>query len=178
VLYLRTETIIPQSLPNVRLQKKMQQWNVDSNIGLTDHEISCENPRSWSQGFGIIHCSKVRSGCRCQDDPSGSDTTSTIVSKSIINMVCSNIPWPGFSAVMQMVQINIKWYAHYGQQPLDTIPYNEIMNDNITLKAQATVSRYLSSCSIWPWPDRCWSDSNDRNGFIEPFTKSCRWNMR
>ncbi|MDF2713755.1 MAG: FeS assembly protein SufB, partial [Paenibacillus sp.] len=56
----------------------------------------------------------------------------------------------------------------------DTIPYNEIMNDNITLEHEATVSK-VSEDQLFYLMSRGLSEAEATQmivmGFIEPFTK-------
>ena len=63
----------------------------------------------------------------------------------------------------------------------DTIPYNEVFNDNISLEHEAKVSK-VSEEQLFYLMSRGISEEEATEmivmGFIEPFTKNYQWNMR
>lgn len=106
------------------------------------------------------------------------DTTSTIVSKSI-SKHGGKVTYRGlasFGRNSQGSKANIKCDTLImdNQSTSDTIPYNEIMNDNITLEHEATVSK-VSEDQLFYLMSRGLSEAEATQmivmGFIEPFTK-------
>lgn len=106
------------------------------------------------------------------------DTTSTIVSKSI-SKHGGKVTYRGlasFGRQAEGAKSNIKCDTLImdNLSTSDTIPYNEIMNDNITLEHEATVSK-VSEDQLFYLMSRGLTDAEATQmivmGFIEPFTK-------
>ncbi|WP_240416257.1 Fe-S cluster assembly protein SufB [Paenibacillus periandrae] len=106
------------------------------------------------------------------------DTTSTIVSKSI-SKHGGKVTYRGlasFGRNSQGSKANIKCDTLImdKESTSDTIPYNEIMNDNITLEHEATVSK-VSEDQLFYLMSRGLTEAEATQmivmGFIEPFTK-------
>ncbi len=106
------------------------------------------------------------------------DTSSTIVSKSI-SKHGGKVTYRGlasFGRNAEGAKANIKCDTLIldNESTSDTIPYNEIMNDNITLEHEATVSK-VSEDQLFYLMSRGLSDADATQmivmGFIEPFTK-------
>jgi Fe-S cluster assembly protein SufB len=106
------------------------------------------------------------------------DTTSTIVSKSI-SKHGGKVTYRGlasFGRNSQGSKANIKCDTLImdKQSTSDTIPYNEIMNDNITLEHEATVSK-VSEDQLFYLMSRGLTEAEATQmivmGFIEPFTR-------
>ncbi|MBO9599007.1 MAG: Fe-S cluster assembly protein SufB [Cohnella sp.] len=106
------------------------------------------------------------------------DTTSTIVSKSI-SKHGGKVTYRGiasFGRQAEGAKANIKCDTLIldNQSTSDTIPYNEIMNDNIVLEHEATVSK-VSEDQLFYLMSRGMSEAEATQmivmGFIEPFTK-------
>ncbi|OAB43837.1 Fe-S cluster assembly protein SufB [Paenibacillus antarcticus] len=106
------------------------------------------------------------------------DTTSTIVSKSI-SKHGGKVTYRGlasFGRQAEGAKSNIKCDTLIldNESTSDTIPYNEIMNDNITLEHEATVSK-VSEDQLFYLMSRGLTDAEATQmivmGFIEPFTK-------
>lgn len=106
------------------------------------------------------------------------DTTSTIVSKSI-SKHGGKVTYRGlasFGRQAQGAKSNIKCDTLIldNQSTSDTIPYNEIMNDDITLEHEATVSK-VSEDQLFYLMSRGLTEAEATQmivmGFIEPFTK-------
>jgi len=106
------------------------------------------------------------------------DTTSTIVSKSI-SKHGGKVTYRGlasFGRNSEGSKANIKCDTLIldNQSTSDTIPYNEILNDNITLEHEATVSK-VSEDQLFYLMSRGLSEAEATQmivmGFIEPFTK-------
>ncbi|WP_274652329.1 Fe-S cluster assembly protein SufB [Paenibacillus humicola] len=106
------------------------------------------------------------------------DTTSTIVSKSI-SKHGGKVTYRGlasFGRNSEGSKANIKCDTLIldNQSTSDTIPYNEIMNDNITLEHEATVSK-VSEDQLFYLMSRGLTEAEATQmivmGFIEPFTK-------
>ncbi|WP_256756677.1 Fe-S cluster assembly protein SufB [Cohnella sp. WQ 127256] len=106
------------------------------------------------------------------------DTSSTIVSKSI-SKHGGKVTYRGlasFGRNAEGAKSNIKCDTLIldDQSTSDTIPYNEIMNDNITLEHEATVSK-VSEDQLFYLMSRGLTDAEATQmivmGFIEPFTK-------
>ncbi|MFK7695984.1 Fe-S cluster assembly protein SufB [Paenibacillus sp. HJGM_3] len=106
------------------------------------------------------------------------DTTSTIVSKSI-SKHGGKVTYRGlasFGRNSQGSKANVKCDTLIldNQSTSDTIPYNEIMNDNITLEHEATVSK-VSEDQLFYLMSRGLTEAEATQmivmGFIEPFTK-------
>jgi Fe-S cluster assembly protein SufB len=106
------------------------------------------------------------------------DTSSTIVSKSI-SKHGGKVTYRGlasFGRNAEGAKANIKCDTLImdDQSTSDTIPYNEIMNDNITLEHEATVSK-VSEDQLFYLMSRGLTDAEATQmivmGFIEPFTK-------
>jgi len=106
------------------------------------------------------------------------DTTSTIISKSISKQG-GKVTYRGlasFSRNADGAKSNIKCDTLIldNQSTSDTIPYNEIMNDNITLEHEATVSK-VSEDQLFYLMSRGLTEAEATQmivmGFIEPFTK-------
>lgn len=106
------------------------------------------------------------------------DTTSTIVSKSI-SKHGGKVTYRGlasFGRQAEGAKANIKCDTLIldNQSTSDTIPYNEIFNDNIVLEHEATVSK-VSEDQLFYLMSRGLSEAEATQmivmGFIEPFTK-------
>ncbi len=106
------------------------------------------------------------------------DTTSTIVSKSI-SKHGGKVTYRGlasFGRNSQGSKANIKCDTLImdKQSTSDTIPYNEILNDNIMLEHEATVSK-VSEDQLFYLMSRGLSEAEATQmivmGFIEPFTR-------
>ena len=106
------------------------------------------------------------------------DTTSTIISKSI-SKHGGKVTYRGlasFGRNSEGSKANIKCDTLImdNESTSDTIPYNEIMNDNITLEHEATVSK-VSEDQLFYLMSRGLTDAEATQmivmGFIEPFTK-------
>ncbi|MEI7026145.1 Fe-S cluster assembly protein SufB [Paenibacillus sp. y28] len=106
------------------------------------------------------------------------ETTSTIVSKSI-SKHGGKVTYRGlasFGRNSEGSKANIKCDTLIldNQSTSDTIPYNEIMNDNITLEHEATVSK-VSEDQLFYLMSRGLTEAEATQmivmGFIEPFTK-------
>jgi Fe-S cluster assembly protein SufB len=106
------------------------------------------------------------------------DTTSTIVSKSI-SKHGGKVTYRGLASFGRQAdgaKSNIKCDTLIldNQSTSDTIPYNEIMNDNIMLEHEATVSK-VSEEQLFYLMSRGLTDAEATQmiimGFIEPFTK-------
>ncbi|MFC5529357.1 Fe-S cluster assembly protein SufB [Cohnella yongneupensis] len=106
------------------------------------------------------------------------DTTSTIVSKSI-SKHGGKVTYRGlasFGRNADGAKANIKCDTLIldNESTSDTIPYNEILNDNITLEHEATVSK-VSEDQLFYLMSRGLTDAEATQmivmGFIEPFTK-------
>ncbi|MBW7452849.1 Fe-S cluster assembly protein SufB [Paenibacillus sepulcri] len=106
------------------------------------------------------------------------DTTSTIISKSI-SKHGGKVNYRGLTSLgrnSQGSKSNIKCDTLImdNESTSDTIPYNEVMNDNITLEHEATVSR-VSEEQLFYLMSRGLTDAEATQmivmGFIEPFTK-------
>lgn len=106
------------------------------------------------------------------------DTTSTIVSKSISKhggkVTYRGIASFGRNAEGAKANIKCDTLILDNQSTSDTIPYNEIMNDNIVLEHEATVSK-VSEDQLFYLMSRGMSEAEATQmivmGFIEPFTK-------
>ncbi|WEK55292.1 MAG: Fe-S cluster assembly protein SufB [Candidatus Cohnella colombiensis] len=106
------------------------------------------------------------------------DTSSTIVSKSIAKHG-GKVTYRGltsFGRNAEGAKANIKCDTLIldNKSTSDTIPYNEIMNDNITLEHEATVSK-VSEDQLFYLMSRGLTEADATQmivmGFIEPFTK-------
>jgi len=106
------------------------------------------------------------------------DTTSTIVSKSI-SKHGGKVTYRGlasFGRQAEGAKSNIKCDTLIldNESTSDTIPYNEIMNNNIILEHEATVSK-VSEDQLFYLMSRGLTDAEATQmivmGFIEPFTK-------
>ncbi|MNC16833.1 FeS cluster assembly protein SufB [compost metagenome] len=106
------------------------------------------------------------------------DTTSTIVSKSI-SKHGGKVTYRGlasFGRQAEGAKANIKCDTLIldNQSTSDTIPYNEIMNDNVILEHEATVSK-VSEEQLFYLMSRGLTEADATQmiimGFIEPFTK-------
>ena len=106
------------------------------------------------------------------------ETTSTIVSKSI-SKHGGKVTYRGlasFGRQAEGAKANIKCDTLIldNESTSDTIPYNEVMNDNITLEHEATVSK-VSEDQLFYLMSRGLSEAEATQmivmGFIEPFTK-------
>ncbi|WP_020615975.1 Fe-S cluster assembly protein SufB [Paenibacillus daejeonensis] len=106
------------------------------------------------------------------------DTTSTIVSKSI-SKHGGKVTYRGltsFGRNSEGSKANVKCDTLIldNESTSDTIPYNEILNDNITLEHEATVSK-VSEDQLFYLMSRGLSEDEATQmivmGFIEPFTK-------
>ncbi|BFH63687.1 MULTISPECIES: Fe-S cluster assembly protein SufB [Paenibacillus] len=106
------------------------------------------------------------------------DTTSTIVSKSISKhggkVTYRGIASFGRGAVGAKANVKCDTLILDNQSTSDTIPYNEVKNDNITLEHEATVSK-VSEDQLFYLMSRGLSEAEATQmivmGFIEPFTK-------
>jgi Fe-S cluster assembly protein SufB len=106
------------------------------------------------------------------------DTTSTIVSKSISKhggkVTYRGLASFGRNSEGSKSNIQCDTLILDDQSTSDTIPYNEIMNDNITLEHEATVSK-VSEDQLFYLMSRGLTQSEATQmivmGFIEPFTK-------
>ncbi|OGX68276.1 MAG: Fe-S cluster assembly protein SufB, partial [Paenibacillus sp. RIFOXYA1_FULL_44_5] len=106
------------------------------------------------------------------------DTTSTIISKSISKQG-GKVTYRGlasFGRNSEGAKSNVKCDTLIldDQSTSDTIPYNEIRNDNITLEHEATVSK-VSEDQLFYLMSRGLTEAEATQmivmGFIEPFTK-------
>ncbi|MDB4867328.1 MAG: sufB [Cohnella sp.] len=106
------------------------------------------------------------------------DTTSTIISKSI-SKHGGKVTYRGlasFGRQAEGAKANIKCDTLIldNLSTSDTIPYNEILNDNITLEHEATVSK-VSEDQLFYLMSRGMTEAEATQmivmGFIEPFTK-------
>ncbi|MCU6792714.1 Fe-S cluster assembly protein SufB [Paenibacillus sp. WQ 127069] len=106
------------------------------------------------------------------------DTTSTIISKSI-SKHGGKVNYRGLTSFGRnsqgsMSNIKCDTLIMDKESTSDTIPYNEVMNDNITLEHEATVSR-ISEEQLFYLMSRGLTDAEATQmivmGFIEPFTK-------
>ncbi|MGG4048523.1 Fe-S cluster assembly protein SufB [Paenibacillus favisporus] len=106
------------------------------------------------------------------------DTTSTIISKSI-SKHGGKVTYRGlasFGRNSEGAKSNVKCDTLIldKESTSDTIPYNEIKNDNITLEHEATVSK-VSEDQLFYLMSRGLSEAEATQmivmGFIEPFTK-------
>jgi Fe-S cluster assembly protein SufB len=106
------------------------------------------------------------------------ETTSTIVSKSISKhggkVTYRGLASFGRNSEGSKANIQCDTLIMDNESTSDTIPYNEIMNDNITLEHEATVSK-VSEEQLFYLMSRGLSESEATQmivmGFIEPFTK-------
>ncbi len=106
------------------------------------------------------------------------DTTSTIVSKSISKhggkVTYRGLASFGRQATGAKANIKCDTLIMDNDSTSDTIPYNEILNDNVTLEHEATVSK-VSEEQLFYLMSRGLSDAEATQmivmGFIEPFTK-------
>ncbi len=106
------------------------------------------------------------------------DTSSTIVSKSISKhggkVTYRGLASFGRNAAGAKANIKCDTLILDNESTSDTIPYNEIMNDNITLEHEATVSK-VSEDQLFYLMSRGLSEADATQmivmGFIEPFTK-------
>ncbi|KIL41254.1 Fe-S cluster assembly protein SufB [Gordoniibacillus kamchatkensis] len=106
------------------------------------------------------------------------DTTSTIVSKSISKhggkVTYRGLASFGRNSAGSKANIKCDTLILDNKSTSDTIPYNEIMNDNITLEHEATVSK-VSEEQLFYLMSRGLSEQEATQmivmGFIEPFTK-------
>ncbi|MBD2866190.1 Fe-S cluster assembly protein SufB [Paenibacillus oceani] len=106
------------------------------------------------------------------------ETTSTIVSKSISKhggkVTYRGLASFGRNSEGSKANIQCDTLILDNESTSDTIPYNEIMNDNITLEHEATVSK-VSEDQLFYLMSRGLSQSEATQmivmGFIEPFTK-------
>jgi Fe-S cluster assembly protein SufB len=106
------------------------------------------------------------------------DTTSTIVSKSISKhggkVTYRGLASFGRGSAGSKANIKCDTLILDNQSTSDTIPYNEIMNDNITLEHEATVSK-VSEDQLFYLMSRGLTEQEATQmivmGFIEPFTK-------
>ncbi|UQZ81250.1 FeS cluster assembly protein SufB [Paenibacillus konkukensis] len=106
------------------------------------------------------------------------DTTSTIVSKSISKhggkVTYRGIASFGRNAAGAKANVKCDTLILDNRSTSDTIPYNEIMNDNVTLEHEATVSK-VSEDQLFYLMSRGLTEAEATQmivmGFIEPFTK-------
>ncbi|MCS7460528.1 Fe-S cluster assembly protein SufB [Paenibacillus doosanensis] len=106
------------------------------------------------------------------------DTTSTIVSKSISKhggkVTYRGIASFGRNAAGAKANVKCDTLILDNRSTNDTIPYNEIMNDNVTLEHEATVSK-VSEDQLFYLMSRGLTEVEATQmivmGFIEPFTK-------
>jgi len=106
------------------------------------------------------------------------ETTSTIVSKSISRnggkVTYRGLALFGRNAQGSKANVQCDTLIMDKESTSDTIPYNEIMNDNITLEHEATVSK-VSEEQLFYLMSRGLSAAEATQmivmGFIEPFTK-------
>ncbi|MCS7463655.1 Fe-S cluster assembly protein SufB [Paenibacillus doosanensis] len=106
------------------------------------------------------------------------DTTSTIVSKSISKhggkVTYRGLASFGRNSAGSKANIKCDTLIMDKESTSDTIPYNEIMNDNITLEHEATVSK-VSEDQLFYLMSRGLTEAEATQmivmGFIEPFTK-------
>ncbi|WP_282936972.1 Fe-S cluster assembly protein SufB [Paenibacillus sp. RC67] len=106
------------------------------------------------------------------------ETTSTIVSKSISKhggkVTYRGLASFGRNSAGSKANIKCDTLIMDKESTSDTIPYNEIMNDNITLEHEATVSK-VSEDQLFYLMSRGLSEAEATQmivmGFIEPFTK-------
>jgi len=106
------------------------------------------------------------------------ETTSTIISKSISKhggkVTYRGLATFGRNAEGSKANVKCDTLILDNKSTSDTIPYNEIMNDNITLEHEATVSK-VSEDQLFYLMSRGLSEAEATQmivmGFIEPFTK-------
>ena len=106
------------------------------------------------------------------------ETTSTIVSKSISKhggkVTYRGLASFGRNSAGSKANIKCDTLIMDKESTSDTIPYNEIMNDNITLEHEATVSK-VSEDQLFYLMSRGLTEAEATQmivmGFIEPFTK-------
>lgn len=106
------------------------------------------------------------------------DTTSTIVAKSISKhggkVTYRGLASFGRDADRAKANIDCDTIIMDNESTSDTIPYNEVRNDNITLEHEASVSK-VSEEQLFYLMSRGLSESEATQmiimGFIEPFTK-------
>lgn len=106
------------------------------------------------------------------------DTTSTIISKSISKhggkVTYRGVASFGRNSAGSKSNVKCDTLILDPLSTSDTIPYNEIMNDNITLEHEATVSK-VSEDQLFYLMSRGLSETEATQmivmGFIEPFTK-------
>ena len=158
------------------------EW-VDGNIG---SKLTMKYPAVILKGRGakgMVLSIAVAGKCQHQDAGAkmthlAPDTTSTIISKSIAKHG-GKVTYRGlasFGRNSQGSKANIKCDTLIldNQSTSDTIPYNEILNDNITLEHEATVSK-VSEDQLFYLMSRGLSEAEATQmivmGFIEPFTR-------
>jgi len=106
------------------------------------------------------------------------ETTSTIVSKSISKqggkVSYRGLTTFGRNSAGSKANVKCDTLIMDKQSTSDTIPYNEILNDNVTLEHEATVSK-VSEDQLFYLMSRGLSEEEATQmivmGFIEPFTK-------
>ena len=106
------------------------------------------------------------------------ETTSTIISKSISKqggkVTYRGLASFGRNAAGSKANVKCDTLILDNLSASDTIPYNEIMNDNVTLEHEATVSK-VSEDQLFYLMSRGLSEAEATQmivmGFIEPFTK-------
>lgn len=158
------------------------EW-VDGNIG---SKLTMKYPSVYMVGEGAkAMVLSIAVGGRGQHQDAGAkvvhnapNTTSTIVSKSISKHggkttyrgLCSFAP----NAVNSKANIKCDTLILDDDSTSDTIPYNEIMNDDVTLEHEASVSK-VSEEQLFYLMSRGISEEEATRmivmGFIEPFTR-------
>jgi len=106
------------------------------------------------------------------------ETTSTIVSKSISKhggkVTYRGLASFGRNSEGSKASVKCDTLIMDNESTSDTIPYNEVMNDNVTLEHEATVSK-VSEDQLFYLMSRGLSEAEATQmivmGFIEPFTK-------
>ena len=112
------------------------------------------------------------------------NTSSTIVSKSISKMAVKSFIVVSFILDVKLsARSNIECDTLIldNESTSDTIPYNEVFNDNISLEHEAKVSK-VSEEQLFYLMSRGISEEEATEmivmGFIEPFTKNYQWNTQ
>ncbi|KEQ22772.1 Fe-S cluster assembly protein SufB [Paenibacillus tyrfis] len=158
------------------------EW-IDGNVG---SRLTMKYPAVVLKGRGakgMVLSIAVAGKCQHQDAGAkmfhlAPDTTSTIVSKSISKhggkVTYRGIASFGRNAEGAKANVKCDTLILDNQSTSDTIPYNEVMNENITLEHEATVSK-VSEDQLFYLMSRGLSESEATQmivmGFIEPFTK-------
>jgi len=158
------------------------EW-IDGNIG---SKLTMKYPAVILKGRGAKgHVLSIAVAGKGQHQDAGAkmthlapETTSTIISKSISKQG-GKVTYRGLTSFGRNSQgsksnVQCDTLILDNESTSDTIPYNEIMNDNITLEHEATVSK-VSEEQLFYLMSRGISEAEATQmivmGFIEPFTK-------